>query len=636
MKHTDFPFSQMSKISFDFNLLKSIILVFALVLPGVFSAQNISGYWQGVAYQPNVGSTDCYPVTIYFVQNGTNLTGTSYTYEAGTPYFAEMNVVGKITGNTVEYDENFIIDKEDAPGFEWCLGYGNLTYNPNTETIKGTLHGTTPSGFPCVDAILEVYRLQILSPLTYCEPGTYTLNLDGHNVKWYADKNLTQLVGSGNSLTRNITQSTTFYVTQTTQFCSTPSPAAEIKVVISDLAFSNTTTVQPTCKSGGSLNLAGSGGKSPYEFSINGGAFQTSGSFINLTAGNYTVILRDKNGCERTQTLTLSAPPSPEVTATASPADCGKQNGMAMASASGGTQPFSFDWENGATTQNIDNLAVGNYEVTATDANGCTATTSVSVPGGTNLPNLSFQIKDAPCGIAAGQIYTSIIGGVSPYDFDWSNGSHAKDLQNLAADEYFLTVTDAAGCSISTSAKVEGTEILTVNFAVDSIFIELGGSDFLTPIFNRPDVLDLKFEWSPTENLSCTDCQSPVASPTEPTIYTIIATDKNGCSGTASVVVEPMLPKYVDVFLPNIFSPNGDGVNDEFEPFFSDGAAFLELKIYDRWGELVFETKNPVERWDGKFRGKVLPSDVFACIFKYKDLNVGGEKLKTGSVALMR
>lgn len=606
-------------------------------MPALIFAQNISGYWQGVAYQPIGGSTDCYPVTIYFVQNGTSLSGTSYTYEAGTPYFAEMEVQGSISGNSINYKEPKILDKKDAPGFEWCLGYGNLNYNPATETIKGTLYGNTPSGFACQPATLEVYRLQIFSPLKYCKAGTYTLQVEGKNVKWYADKDLKTLLGTGNSLTKTINQSTIFYVTQTTQYCSTQSPAAEVQVVISNLKLANATLTQPDCTGkNGKIETSATGGEPPYLFSLDGSNFQPQKTFTNLTAGNYTLTLRDAQGCESTQTLTLTAPQPPLVSASASPADCGKQNGSATANATGGKAPFQFVWSTGATTQKIDNLTVGQFQVTVTDANGCSATASATVNGGGNVPEMSFQTKPAHCGTEVGEIYTSINGGKTPYSFDWNTGSHAKDLQKLAGGIYRVTVTDANGCSVLGEAEVKSSEKLQVSFDLKSVLLEKDSSQILTPKFNRATADGLKFEWSPAEGLSCTDCENPIASPSKPTRYILVATDANGCNGTAEIEVLPFVPKIEKVFLPNAFSPNDDGWNDEYETHLAEGVEFQSLQIFDRWGELVFETKNQAERWNGKFRGKNLQSDVFIAILKFKERDSGKENLKTTSVALMR
>lgn len=619
-----------------FTRISSALLLWCS-MPLLGFAQNLTGYWQGVSYQPTGGSTDCYPVTIYLVQNGNSLSGTSYTYIDGTPYFAEMTAIGSVNGNAVNYTETKITDKNDAPGFEWCLGYGNLTYDPATETLEGKLFGVTESGWPCEEAYLEVYRLQILGPLTFCEGDQHTLTVEGQNVQWFADPDLKNPIGTGNSITRNIQQTTTFYVTQTTQFCSTPSPAAEVRVVISDLAFVAATVTQPTCLSPGALDATAAGSIPPIEFSLNSGAFQPSGSFQNLPPGDYSLRIRDGNGCERAQTFSLAAPQNFSVSIAPVPADCGQTNGSATANVNG-TGNFEFEWSNGTRAQLIENVAAGTYTVTVSEANGsgCTASATIEILNASSAPVISLNASPTACGAANGEIKTDIFGGTQPYLFKWSTGGATKDLFNMSPGSYGLTVTDADGCSDTAFVEVGESVLLDAWFPADSVLIAIGEQTLLAFQTNVADSLIAQTEWSPAVGLSCANCPKPFASPSQPTTYILTLTDTRGCTASASVTVALAEPERLNLFIPNAFSPDDDGVNDRFEVFLGEGLTFQKMQVFDRWGNMVFESQNPADSWDGKHGSRVRAAEVFVYVFSYIENWRKLERKISGNVTVMR
>jgi gliding motility-associated-like protein len=139
--------------------------------------------------------------------------------------------------------------------------------------------------------------------------------------------------------------------------------------------------------------------------------------------------------------------------------------------------------------------------------------------------------------------------------------------------------------------------------------------------------------WSPSTGLTCTTCQNPIASPAETTTYYLIVTDANGCTATDSITifVEPLVNV---IFVPNVFSPNGDDLNDVLDV---QGSGFesLYFAVYDRWGEKVFETTSIDADWDGTFNGKPLSSATFAYYIEVLYLN-GEEYEEKGKIALVR
>lgn len=144
------------------------------------------------------------------------------------------------------------------------------------------------------------------------------------------------------------------------------------------------------------------------------------------------------------------------------------------------------------------------------------------------------------------------------------------------------------------------------------------------------------YEWDPSETLSCDNCNDPVAMPDSTTRYTVYVTNDSNCLDSASVLVVVKRPTCDDndIYIPNAFSPNGDGINDEWTVF-SNFIDSIHVMVYDRWGEKVFETKRPGESWDGTYQGKRLPPDVYA-VRVYVYCVDGQEFVKTGNVTILR
>ncbi|MCS6819114.1 MAG: gliding motility-associated C-terminal domain-containing protein [Chitinophagales bacterium] len=140
------------------------------------------------------------------------------------------------------------------------------------------------------------------------------------------------------------------------------------------------------------------------------------------------------------------------------------------------------------------------------------------------------------------------------------------------------------------------------------------------------------YNWLPPTFLSCTDCPTPDVTPAEAIVYTLIVTDASGCSASDTVSVR-VLPD--DLFMPTGFSPNGDGVNDVFRPLNKNLKKF-KLQIYNRWGELIFETDNPKIGWDGIYKTHEQGIGVYAWTAEYQTFNMKKSKFVSGNVTLVR
>ena len=186
----------------------------------------------------------------------------------------------------------------------------------------------------------------------------------------------------------------------------------------------------------------------PYAFAwANGSSAQNQTS---LAAGIYEVTVTDANGCNALESFTVTEPDA-SLTAEGIVTNVlcfGESTGSISLSVNGGTSPYAFAWSNGSGAQNQTSLAAGNYEVTVTDANGCSALESFTVTEPDASLTAEGIVTNVLCfGESTGSISLSLNGGTSPYAFAWSNGSGAQNQTSLAAGIFEVTVTDANGCS---------------------------------------------------------------------------------------------------------------------------------------------------------------------------------------------
>jgi gliding motility-associated-like protein len=270
----------------------------------------------------------------------------------------------------------------------------------------------------------------------------------------------------------------------------------------------------------------------------------------------------------------------------------------------------------------------GTYSDTLTTAAGCDSIVSVSL-NITGLPALSATTTADSCAEGVGTAVVNVSGGTAPYTYVWSNGATGSQQANLNGGFYNVTVTDQKGCTSTALVSVPIVSPPVVNVNLSSVTLLEGDSVQL----NASGALT--YQWTPATGLSCSACPNPVASPLQTTAYTVIGIDANGCRAeeTVSIIVDI---RCNELFVPTIFSPNSSGpAANEQVCVFSNCIAEMDFAIYDRWGQLVFETKNPKECWDGTKDGKEVVSGVYAYRLFVKQLN-GSSISKNGNITLVK
>ena len=162
----------------------------------------------------------------------------------------------------------------------------------------------------------------------------------------------------------------------------------------------------------------------------------------------------------------------------------------------------------------------------------------------------------------------------------------------------------------------------------------MGSSIQLNTVFGPYPTDSIRgYAWASTNGLSCTDCPNPIASPyTGPNQYTITVTYNNGCTAVATINIS--VAGDPPVYVPNAFTPNGDNVNDRFMVY-GEGIKTMQLMVFNRWGEKVFESDNQSDSWDGTFKGVMQPPGVYTYVVDLLYLN-NRKRLKEGSITLIR
>jgi len=401
-------------------------------------------------------------------------------------------------------------------------------------TATGTIGGTNTSAFATCQTVTDCSTfIAGINPTNVSCPG-------GNNGSAMATPSGSTLTYLWNTTATTQTISNlaagTYTVTVTNQAngCTDSATAAVSQPSPLSVSFTNTNV---SCFGGnnGSSTATGSGGTPGYTFVWSTGA--TGPTANNLPAGSFVVTMTDANNCPIVQTTSISQPATP-VTSSISKTNVscfGGSNGSATASGSGGTPGYTFAWSTGANGPTVTNLAAGTYTVTASDANGCTATQTTSI---TQPPVLAANVSttNATCfGGSNGTATATGSGGTTPYSISWSNGVNGPLNTGLSAGTYTATVTDGNACTATQTGTVGQPPALQINVIVTDVSC-FGGNDGSAAATGSGGAPGYTFAWS-------TGTNGPTANNLSAGIYTVTMTDGNTCTGTetASVLQPPAM-----------------------------------------------------------------------------------------------
>ncbi len=395
----------------------------------------------------------------------------------------------------------------------------------------------------------------------------------------------------------------------------------------------------------GSITMVVSGGRPPYIYSWSTGdtitTNDTTNTLSNLPAGLYYITVYDQNNCSITDSAELiNLYPPLIVNPFVTNVTCeGGSDGSIVLTTNGGHPPYNYLWTNNASGPINDNLQAGNYSVTVTDTEGCDTSLAFSLIELYPLPPVNIVISpDKGCQplLITAKENSSNQGQTYLWNFGDGSFSTNKYNQHLYNEDgtYHITceVTSVHGCVNSQSADVIVYPKPNASFSYTPEIIDIA-NNFVYFVNNSDNTHNSTWDFG-DENLS--NETNPYHSYSDTGIYviTLYITTEYGCMDTTykSIVVGDINTFYI----PNAFSPDGDGINDIFMPKAQNlSSEYYEFKIFDRWGKMLFNTTQIGKGWDGKFNGEKCKPGVYTYYIKY----LNEEKLKSekwGIVILVR
>ena len=409
----------------------------------------------------------------------------------------------------------------------------------------------------------------------------------------------------------------TYYVSVISEDCTTgpeqvvinePMPLEYTEEIINVLCFGD---------DNGSITVTLSGGSGGYQYAIspNLNQFDSENTFDELAPGDYTVIAQDQNGCFMELLYTITEPAILEATGVATPEVCaGDEDGTITMTIQGGTAPYGtrLSSESAFVQDRVvfTDLSAGNYIIFVEDANGCNTDILVTVGPGANLNATVEPIYECTGDTPNNYVNItledpSVIGDVL-YALDSTDPADMQlnpDFRNSAPGSHYITIAHSNGCVRTVDFEIENFEPLT-------LVLEQSGINQITATAEggKPDYT---FYFGDVNN--GTDNMFVIH---RTDTYVVRVVDENGCETVANIFME-----FIDIEIPNFFTPDGDGLNDFWEP--KNQEAFPEILtiIFDRYGREVYRMGLNDGGWDGIYHENELPTGDYWYVIKLRGAN---------------
>jgi gliding motility-associated-like protein len=354
----------------------------------------------------------------------------------------------------------------------------------------------------------------------------------------------------------------------------------------------------------------------------------------NLLPGIYSVVVTDSNNCQITYTDTILDPSDIVLSETHVDVLCfGAATGSIDLTSIGGVQPYSYLWNNASPNQDLTSIPSGTYSVLVTDASNCTDTLSVLIAQPLAPINLNSSTVSVLCfGDENGSIDLTATGGTPGYTYSWVTGDTLQDIDTLTAGSYVVTVTDLNGCIEVLNTIVSGPSepLLLEGYSIPICF---GDTIGVASVVAEGGTPGYSYLWNTGSNNTLDSLAGlGVGS------YSVLVTDANGCTATEyiDVAIVNELAGCVIVDMPNVFTPNGDFVNDLFLPVEILSIKDFNIVILNRWGNVMFESPSYTDGWDGLTpSGAEASGGVYFWKVVYEDV-YGKSGVKHGSLTLIR
>ncbi len=398
-------------------------------------------------------------------------------------------------------------------------------------------------------------------------------------------------------------------------------------------------------------NISASGGTPGYQFTWTEGGniintSSTTSDISNLTSGQYELLVSDVNNCTDSILVTVGDQSNLQLDSTGlviTPDTCNNQIGsISGLSVLGGTLPYSSTWtdQNGAIYPgNLDqNQLEGGMQYTlfVSDSNGCDVSASFTVPNEGFQDNYIISVLDASCNTNDGAITVEVITSQSPpfiYSIDnWNTTSGSNIFNNLAPGNYTVNVQDGYGCLSTQNVQVLQDSIPSASFNSSTT----SGEAPILIEFTNTSTNASNYSWyiNDTYTSNLTDYAHQFMEEGNYNI-TLIALNSPNCMDSTNMIIN-ILPDF-RIYVPNAFTPDNDGINDQFEIVFDwDYEIDMEVSIFNKWGELIFEGSSTNSIWDGTYNG--VSCEQGSYIWKVEYIHQGSivPNTLTGHVMLIR
>jgi gliding motility-associated-like protein len=374
----------------------------------------------------------------------------------------------------------------------------------------------------------------------------------------------------------------------------------------------------------------------------------TSPTASLLCSGIFICNVTDSTGCSSSAVVTIASPPPVVVAPSGNQTICIGQSTTVNAVVTGGTPPYTYSWSNGlppVASNTITPTQTTVYSVTATDANGCMSAAQTTLVKVNNAPITGFTATGATCPPITIDFTNTTDSAVTYY---WNFGdpvSGANDTSTLISPSHLyssggnytvtLIATNAYGCTdtLVMPNAVQVPNAATANASINSNFLTT-----LDPVLllnnNSTHAVSYLIFFGDGDSLA-TSSPGPYSHAYDSLgtfTITLIALNPDGCHDTTWLTVTIEEP--TTCFIPNAFTPNGDGVNDFFMVY-GVNIKQMKLLIFDRWGLLLFETTDQGNGWDGTYKGARVQEDVYVWKLVYED-NFSGWHQRIGNISVVR
>ena len=420
--------------------------------------------------------------------------------------------------------------------------------------------------------------------------------------------------------------------------------SADITLTQPPALVTSMTTTNITCQASnldnGSIDLTVTGGVGPYVYLWSNG--ETTRDISGLTQGTYYVTVTYNGVCNSYDSATINLPPPLEYTKTLSDYNgynisCnGLANGSIQIEPTSGLAPFIYSWTGPdgfvATSKDISNLKAGDYHLLITDSNFCITTETINLtePG---VLDISFTLSSSIAGgynincsgESTGTISVEPVNQVKTVDYLWADGVFGRTRNNLPAGDYHVIIIDANNCQASSYFTLTEPDSIKLNFDVTQpLCPDMPDGEIRLTVTGGVIGTDYYYHWS--DNSSGRNISNILKG-----LYKVTVEDLNGCSVTDSVNIEPL--HETCLVIPNAISPNDDLINDVWNIGMTDLYPEMEVKIFNRWGELIWRSEKGYPRpWDGTSHGARLPIDSYHYII---DLH-NDEKPLIGTITIVK